>query len=50
MTEEMLLALGDLVHDELSKQASQVINDAREIEFLVSRGWTENEIMERLAE
>lgn len=42
--------LSDIVHDVLSRQASQIVNDGSEIEFLLSQGWTDSQIAKAIDE
>ena len=43
-------ALGDLVHDVARQAASNAVNAGEGVEFLLSNGRTEEQIVERLAE
>lgn len=43
-------ALGELVHEQASEIASNAINSGEEIDFLLSHGWTLQDIDTRLVE
>lgn len=49
-SEDRLVALGELVHDQASDIASDTINNAAEVEFLLAHGWTEDEILKAVDE
>lgn len=43
-------ALDELVHEQASQIASDAINAGEQIEFLLSHGWTQEQVEERLDE
>lgn len=46
--DERMEILNDLVHDAASEIASYVINNGEQVEWLISQGWTEEQIKERV--
>lgn len=43
-------ALEELVHEQASELASNAINSGQEVDFLLSNGWTQQDIDDRLRE
>jgi|WetSurMetagenome_2_1015567.scaffolds.fasta_scaffold246870_3 hypothetical protein len=52
LSDHMEMSLDELVHDSKNAEAADINNDglASQIEYLLSIGWTEEEITDRLEE